>query len=128
MGTLLWDDDRSLGQEPALVGAIFPAPSPESNDYFTRRYNRAYGKNPPAIANVGYDATALAAVLAKRNEIDPFDARALTNPEGFVGVDGLFRLRQDGRVERGFAILRVTRDGAQVVTPAPESFSSQVGS
>lgn len=128
MGTLLWNDDRRLGQEPALVGAVFPAPSPESNDYFLRRYNAAYGTSPPAIANVGYDATALAAVLAKRNESNAFDTRALTNPEGFVGVDGLFRLRQDGTAERGFAILRVTRDGAQVVTPAPENFPSQVGS
>ncbi|WP_043646771.1 penicillin-binding protein activator [Caenispirillum salinarum] len=128
MGTMLWNDDRRLGQEPALVGAVFPAPSPQSNDYFTRRYGNAYGTTPPAIANVGYDATALAAVLAKRNETAPFDARALTNPEGFVGVDGLFRLRQDGTVERGFAILRVTRDGAQVVAPAPESFPSAAGS
>lgn len=128
MGTLMWDDDRGLGQEPALVGAIFPAPSPQSNDYFTRRYGAAYGMTPPPIANVGYDATALAAVLAKRNESKPFDTRALTNPEGFVGVDGLFRLRPEGTVERGFAIMRVTRDGAQVVVPAPESFPASAGS
>lgn len=128
MGSMLWDDDSRLGQEPALVGAVFPAPSPDGNDYFTRRYSDAYGGTPPSIANVGYDATALAATLAKRNSAEAFDTRALTNPEGFLGVDGLFRLRTNGTAERGFAIMRVTRDGAQVVTPAPESFPGNVGS
>lgn len=128
MGTLLWNGDGTLGREPALVGAVFPAPSPQSNEYFIRRYREAYQDAPPAIATLGYDATALAAVLAKRQEQAPFDTRALTNPQGFVGVDGLFRLREDGTVERGFAILRVTEQGTEVIAPAPTSFTPAVGS
>lgn len=128
MGTLLWAGDDGLGREPSLVGAVFPAPSPQSNDYFNRRYAEAFGQTPPAIARTGYDGTALAAVLAKRQDQAPFDARALTNPQGFVGVDGLFRLRTDGTVERGFAIMRVTERGTEIVVPAPDSFTDLAGS
>jgi len=46
----------------------------------------------------------------------------MTNPSGFEGLDGLFRLRANGLVERGLAVLEVAPTGARVVDPAPPSF------
>ena len=46
----------------------------------------------------------------------------LTDPDGFVGVDGLFRFRENGTVERGLAVYTVRRDGFEVLDPAPRAF------
>lgn len=129
LGTLLWADDRDLGREPALVGAWYPVPSPQSREYFTTRYREAYGTEPPAIASLGYDAAALAAVLASRSaDATPFDDADLTNANGFMGVDGLFRLERGGLVDRTFAIMRVTPNGSELIAPAPDAFTPRVGS
>ena len=44
------------------------------------------------------------------------------NPSGFTGVDGLFRFRPDGLVQRGLAVLEVQPQGNVVISPAPQSF------
>jgi len=51
-----------------------------------------------------------------------FSLEALTADSGFAGADGIFRLTRGGTVERGFAILEVRREGARVLSPAPETF------
>lgn len=129
MGTLLWADERDLGREPALAGAWYPATSPQSREYFVARYRQAYGSEPPAIASLGYDAAALAAVLAGRSEDGrPFEDADLTNANGFMGVDGLFRLQPGGLADRTFAIMRVTPNGTELIAPAPDAFVPRVGS
>ena len=53
-----------------------------------------------------------------------FTEAAITNPEGFQGVNGLFRFRKSGLIERGLAILQVTPGGKpQVVEAAPDRFA-----
>jgi hypothetical protein len=51
-----------------------------------------------------------------------FDPAILTHPDGFAGVDGIFRFMPDGRNERGLAVMEMTRNGPRVVSPAPTSF------
>jgi hypothetical protein len=87
-----------------------------------RRYRSVYGQQPPAIATLVYDATALAAVLARAQNGPDFSAQAISNPNGFAGTAGIFRFRPDGMAERGLAVLEVQRDGFRVVSPAPEDF------
>jgi len=62
----------------------------------------------------------LAAEERKRRR---FSAEAITDPNGYFGADGLFRLNTDGSVERGLAILEIQPGGIQVVDPAPRSFA-----
>ena len=52
-----------------------------------------------------------------------FSFEALTNKNGFLGVDGLFRLNPDGVAERKFAILEVRKDGVQMIQPAATAFA-----
>lgn len=125
LGTGLWDDP-SLAREPPLAGAWFPAPSPEGHDQFLTRYRRAYGAVPPRIASLGYDAVSLAIALSTLPEEQRFTPQALTNPDGFAGVDGIFRFMPDGRTERGLAVLEIRPGGAVVVDPAPTSFQPPV--
>lgn len=123
MGTMLWAT-RGLGREPALLGGLFPAPSPETTREFAQRYRSAFNALPPTLADHGYDAVALAAVLARSGSADPFNAAAIEDPGGFSGVDGIFRFKASGQSERGFAIMQIARDGAEVVNPAPGSFAA----
>ena len=52
-----------------------------------------------------------------------YSEKVLTNPSGFIGVDGAFRFRANGINERGLAIYEITHGAAQVIEPAPKNFS-----
>ena len=121
LGTGLWDEP-GLGSEPALSGGWYAAPPPAARADFERRFAEVYRHAPPRLATLAYDATALAAVLARSAAGPDFSPTALTNPSGFAGVDGIFRLRPDGLVQRGLAVLEVRRSGNVVVDPAPTTF------
>lgn len=123
LGTMLWNTP-ALAREPAMLGALLPAPDPAASRDFATRYRQIYGSAPTQLASHGYDATALAAVLGRAEDADnPFAASALLNPSGFAGVDGIFRLSPDGLSERGFAVLQISRAGADVVKPASANFA-----
>ncbi len=121
LGATVWSES-GLGREPAMVGAWFAAPAPEQRNDFEARYESLYGRKPVPVASLAYDATALASTLAQTNSATPYDRAALTAPQGFAGVDGLFRLRANGTIERGLAVLEVTPEGARVLDPAPQDW------
>ena len=62
------------------------------------------------------------ALLAQGPAYHRYTAAALLDPNGFAGVDGIFRFNADGTAERGLAILEMTSHGPDVVQPAPKSF------
>ncbi len=122
LGTGLWDDP-TLGREPSLVGGWFAAPPPQARTAFSDRFEGAFGRKPPRIASLGYDSVGLAAALAGQLDSDDrFSEAALTNPNGFTGVDGIFRFLPDGSTERGLAVIEVTANGFKVIDPAPNTF------
>jgi ABC-type branched-subunit amino acid transport system substrate-binding protein len=123
LGTGLWDES-GLGVEPALSGGWYAAPSPDQRAAFQQRYLVLYRQQPPRLATLGYDATALAVALAKPSPDGGYSGDALTNPAGFNGLDGLFRLTQDGIAQRGLAVLEVQRGIPTVVDPAPANFQA----
>jgi ABC-type branched-subunit amino acid transport system substrate-binding protein len=121
LGTGLWDEPN-LGQHVSfLIGGWYAASDPAVRQSFVNAYMHSYGQEPPRLATLSYDATALAAVLVRRGE--HFDRAALTNPNGFAGVDGIFRLTDQGLVERGLAVDEVSMDKERVVAPAPVTFA-----
>ena len=121
LGTGLWDEP-GLGTEPELDNAWYAAPPPNLRANFEKRYQELYKTMPPRLATLGYDATALAAVLSHAPEGANFSDAALTSPNGFSGVDGIFRLFPNGLVQRGLGVLEVQRGGGVVIDPAPQSF------
>ena len=122
LGTGLWDDP-SLSGDPDLSGAWYAAPDPVGRADFEHRFQALYGQAPPRLSTLAYDATALAAQLSTVPNGPDFSPPALTNPNGFLGVDGIFRLRPDGRGERGLAVMEIDADGAKVVSPGRQTFS-----
>lgn len=121
LGTGLWDQP-DVARLPALQGAYYAASSPRLRERFEERYLHTYGEPAPRLASLGYDATALGIVLARGNQ--PYSRQTLTNPNGFAGIDGIFRFRNDGLVERGLAILQIRDGAALLVRDAPSSFQS----
>jgi branched-chain amino acid transport system substrate-binding protein len=124
LGTGLWDD-AALGSEPALVGGWYAGPAPEGFAEFSRRFEQGFGRRPPRLASLSYDATALIGILARIPRSAGgglFDTAALTNPDGFAGYDGIFRFNSDGLVQRGLAVLEIQRRGSRVIDRPPASF------
>ncbi len=122
LGSGQWDDPRILNN-PALVGSWFPAPTKEGFDGFARRYQAAYGAPPPRNATLAYDATVLAAGLVRQYGSNRFETSVLTSPNGFAGVDGVFRFLPSGRTERRLTVYEVTGSGARIIAPASRSFA-----
>lgn len=120
LGTGLWDEP-DLGREPTLVGGWFAAPPPEARAEFEKRFQALYKHRPPRLATLGYDAGALAAILARSEGAD-FSPATIANPSGYAGMDGIFRFLPSGLVQRGLAVLEVQKAGTATVSPAPETF------
>ena len=125
LGTGQWDG-QPIGVETALQGAWFAAPDPRLRSAFEERFEENFGAPPRRLATLAYDAVALSAVLSQVPDGTGFSTRSLTDPSGFVGLDGIFRFGPDGLVDRGLAVLRVTEEGASVVDAAPTTFATAV--
>ncbi len=125
LGTSIWEDSK-LGREPSLSGGWFTAPQPDLWLTFAGRYKDTYGSSPPRVVSLAYDATALAAVLARgaanASERFTYEDIAITQPSGFAGIDGVFRFLPGGVTERHLAVLELVPDGFKVIDPAPQGF------
>ena len=132
LGTGHWDMSR-IGSEPALVGGWFAAPSREGRREFMSQYERVYGKKPPRLATLAYDATALAAVFAQREKSNEpetkrylYELKELSAAQGFRGLDGIFRFLPGGFVERGLSIFQVGDRNDKIISKAPQKFINHV--
>jgi hypothetical protein len=121
LGTGLWDD-TNVAREPAMIGGWFAAPEPAAAKIFAARFAKTFGSPPPRIASLGYDAMALAAALSRDPPAKRFSQAAITDPNGFKGIDGVIRFNADGTSDRGLAVLEVEKTGFDVISPAPRSF------
>lgn len=122
LGSSQWDDPRVL-RESSLAGAWFPGAEAAGYQGFAQRYQAAFGKPPLRQASLAYDATSLAAGLTGRFGATAFSEKVLTNPSGFIGIDGAFRLLPNGLDERALAVYEARGGAAAALEPAPRTFS-----
>ena len=125
LGTGQWDV-AGLGNEPALIGGWYAAPDPGARTAFLQEYESTFGQQPPRLATLAYDASALAAVLGQGASGPDYGTAALAAPSGYWGRDGIFRLTPSGITERGLAVLGVTRRFSKVIDRAPETFQPAI--
>ena len=121
LGTMLWKNDPRLLMEPELQGGWIATVSPRDDEAFLGNYESFFSRRPNALAGLAYDATALAAVVARIDRGFPLEQ--LTDPGGFFGRAGIFRLRTDGLGEHGLAVVQVSEGRTLVVDDAPDSFT-----
>ena len=122
LGSTLWDNDKNLNLEPALIGGWYAAPSPELRKAYEVRFERIFGYSPPRLSSLAYDAMLLAVKLTSEKLGMNNSSARITDPRGFLGVDGIVRFLKNGTNERGLAILEVGPDGVKVIDKAPKLF------
>ena len=108
-------------REPSLEGAWFAVPSRKYRNIFFKEFNRIYGLQPHPLSVLVYDSVALAALKANQQK-DGFSIKALTEPEGFFGTAGLFRLQRNGLAEHKFSIMELHPKKIRIISPAPKLF------
>jgi ABC-type branched-subunit amino acid transport system substrate-binding protein len=122
IGLTRWDIPQATLSLPGVQGGWFALPDPNLYQQYQNRYMAAFGEAPHPISGLAYDGIAAIGALVKQGRANALTSSALTTNAGFVGVNGIFRLRSDGLNERGLAIAQVRGGQAVVVDPAPRSF------
>jgi ABC-type branched-subunit amino acid transport system substrate-binding protein len=120
VGLQRWDIPVNARELPGLQGGWFALPDPTLTARFSERFVAAYGSPPHQIAGLAYDGIAAIGALALNGQ--SLDRASLTQAAGFVGVNGIFRLRADGTNERALAIAQIQNSQVVVIDPAPRSF------
>lgn len=118
LGTATWPTS-SYG-EPALEGAFLALVDQTALNRISKRFQAAYGRTLSLEAAYAFDAVAVAAGIVHTSGDQGLTTETLRAASGFAGATGVFRFNAQGRVERSFAIYRLTR-GKPSLLDAPRS-------
>ncbi|MCC6000770.1 MAG: penicillin-binding protein activator [Pararhodobacter sp.] len=124
MGLTRWDIPPATLELRGLQGGWFALPDPDVSARFERRYRDAYGSAPHPIAGLAYDGVAAIGALIGTGRQDAFSTAALTQASGFVGVNGVFRLRSDGGNDRALAVATIRDNEVVILDRAPRAFGA----
>jgi len=121
LGPALWGSIApQMAQQGVLQGALYAAPDPADATAFDAKYQAAYGAAPPAIADVAFDAAAIAKLASGSGG---YTSTVLTAPAGFAGTDGVLVLQAGGQVLRGLAVFQVAPGAPVITSPAPTTLT-----
>ena len=124
LGTELWSGESAISSRPALNGAWYAAVADNRWRQFAESYRNRFGTQPYRIATLGYDSVLLALRVARDWQPGTvFPTGRLFDAGGFLGLDGAFRFRSNGAIERALEVRQVRAGGVNVVSPAPAKFS-----
>ena len=123
LGTELWSGESALANSAPMRGAWFSAVSDTRYRQFVTSYQSRFGEEPYRIATLGYDSVLLALRIARdwqpgRN----FPTGRMLAADGFLGLDGPFRFRDNGVGERAMEVRQIGNGAVNVVDPAPTRF------
>ncbi|WP_050526218.1 penicillin-binding protein activator [Pseudorhodobacter aquimaris] len=122
IGLTRWDIPAATMSLPGVQGGWFAMPDPALYQRYQSRYMSAYGTPPHPISGLAYDGIAAIGALVKSGNSGALTAQALTQNSGFVGVNGIFRLRGDGTNERALAVAQISNNQLAIIDAAPRSF------
>lgn len=122
IGLTRWDIPAATLALPGVQGGWFAMPDPALYAQYQARYQASFSEPPHPISGLAYDGVAAIGALLRNAGPGPIPAASLTQGAGFVGVNGIFRLRADGTNERGLAIAQIQNGQAVVIEAAPRSF------
>jgi len=120
LGLTRWDTPPQTRDLPGVQGGWFALPDPDRTAQFNRRFEAAQGDVPHPLAGLAYDGIAAVGALVKSGR--GLTRADLTQPTGFEGVGGVFRLLPDGSNERGLAVATITDGEVRILSPAPQRF------
>ena len=127
LGLTRWNEPLDAASTPSMQGGVFAAPDPTLTTQFVQRYAATYGSDPHPLAGLAYDGVAAVGAMMRSAQVagsgTALTKTQITDPTGFAGVNGIFRLRPDGSVDRGLALMQLRNGEAVVIDPAPRSFA-----
>jgi ABC-type branched-subunit amino acid transport system substrate-binding protein len=122
VGLTRWDIPAATLALPGVQGGWFAMPDPALYAQYQARYQATFNEAPHPISGLAYDGVAAIGALLRSAGSGPISKESLTQGAGFVGVNGIFRLRADGTNERGLSIAQIQNGKAVVIEAAPRSF------
>lgn len=124
LGTDLWNIDASLAANPMLRGAWFASVSDTMYRQYADKYRTRFGRAPTRLSSLGYDSVLLVARVAQNWKVGTrFPVNRLTDPDGFIGIDGAFRFMANGMSERALEVQEIQAGRFVTVDPAPRGFT-----
>ncbi|PAX08788.1 penicillin-binding protein activator [Sphingomonas lenta] len=122
LGTELWNSEAGVAARPQLNGAWFASVSDTLYRQYAAKYRQRFGAAPYRLSSLGYDAVLLTVRIARDWRIgSDFPVSRLRDPDGFAGLDGAFRFR-DNLAERALEVQEIRGGTTVVVSPAPSGF------
>lgn len=123
IGTELWSGEASIAKSVAMKGAWFASVSDHRFGQFEQSYRQRFGAAPARIATLGYDSVLLTLNIARSWKPGTlFPTAKLYDPQGFIGLDGVFRFNEFGVAERAMEVREVGAGTFTTVSPAPTKF------
>lgn len=123
LGTDLWNIDGSLASSSNMYGAWFASVSDTLYNQYATKYRARYGRSPLRLSSLGYDSVLLVARVARNwKPGSKFPVSQLTDPQGFIGVDGSFRFMPNGLTERTLAVQEIQAGKFVTINAAPAAF------
>ncbi len=123
LGTELWSGDASVPASAALRGALYSTISDGRFGQYSESYQKRFGATPHRISTLGYDAVLLTLRVARDwKPGKTFPLAKMRDSGGFLGLDGPFRFRADGVVERSMEVRQVAKGRVDIVSVAPDRF------
>ena len=119
LGTSIWENSP-LNKESMIINSWYPKISRYESPYFANKYKSFYGTKPSSLYAFAYDAVALASALSNES-LDALQT-ALLSPEGYMGINGAFRILPDGTNQHRLDIISIQKDGDKIIDEAPKKF------
>ena len=115
-------ENPKIYNERAFRSAWYPSVSTKYSGSFNQAYQKFFGKTPNKIASLAYDAVALIGTISNNGEIDSSD---ILNPNGWTGINGIFRFTRNGSSERNMDVKEIVGGSitkTKVISPADVNF------
>ncbi len=124
LGTDLWNIDGTLAGNSPMYGAWFASVSDNLYAQYATKYRARFGKVPLRLSSLGYDSVLLVARVARDwRPGTKFPVGQLTDPQGFIGVDGAFRFMANGLTDRMLEVQEIQAGKFVTISPAPSQFT-----
>lgn len=123
LGTAVWGS-TNLSKETTLYHGVYPELSRVHNDYFNKKYQDYFGEIPNQLYSFAYDGIALASSLSRKNSDNLNEL--ITSEDGYIGINGAFRIMADGTNRHALNIMEVTAEGPKIIDSSPKKFINTI--
>ena len=116
-------ENPKVYNERAFRGAWFPSVSTKYSGKFDVAYKKYFNRDPIKIASLAYDSISLVNSIGEGKGY--LDGKDLLNPNGWTGINGIFRFKADGASERNMDIKEVVGGATvktKIISPAKTNF------